>query len=241
MRLDQPAQAAAFVADPDAALRNRDEPVLLDEWQEVPAVLGAVKRAVDDDSRPGRFLLTGSVRADLETVTWPGTGRLVRLRMFGFALFVAERVPAWAANHLGRLVKLPKRYVVDASLMAASLDVTADTVLASGDLLGRAIDTFVVAQLRPEVALSQRTRLYHARTKAGREAVDVVVELPGGKLVGIEIKATAAPTSNDARHLRWLRAEHASRFVAGVVLHTGPDVIVLDDDIFAVPICAFWG
>jgi hypothetical protein len=25
------------------------------------------------------------------------------------------------------------------------------------------------------------------------------------------------------------------------VLHTGPDVIELDDDIFAVPICAFWG
>ena len=54
VRLDQPAQAAAFRADPDAALRERDEPVLLDEWQETPNVLGAVKRAVDDDPRPGR-------------------------------------------------------------------------------------------------------------------------------------------------------------------------------------------
>jgi hypothetical protein len=39
-----------------AALSAQPEPVLLDEWQAIPAVLGAVKRAVDDDPRPGRFL-----------------------------------------------------------------------------------------------------------------------------------------------------------------------------------------
>lgn len=48
-------------ANPDAALRDRAEPLLIDEWQAAPAVLGAVKRAVDVDPRPGRFLLTGSV------------------------------------------------------------------------------------------------------------------------------------------------------------------------------------
>ena len=36
VRLDQPAQAAAFRADPDGVLRDRVEPILLDEWQEVP-------------------------------------------------------------------------------------------------------------------------------------------------------------------------------------------------------------
>ena len=46
------------------------EPVLLDEWQAVPGVLGAVKRAVDTDPRPGRFLVTGSVRA--ATIRWTG-------------------------------------------------------------------------------------------------------------------------------------------------------------------------
>jgi len=83
VRLDVPAQAAAFRADPDAALRSFPEPLLLDEWQEVPEVLGAVKRAVDSDGRPGRFLLTGSVRADLESQAWPVTGRAVRLNMYG--------------------------------------------------------------------------------------------------------------------------------------------------------------
>lgn len=151
-------------------------------------------------------------------------------------------MPAWAANHLDRLTKSAKRYVVDTSLMAAALGAEADTILASDDLLGRTIDSFVMAQLRPELALSpRRVRLYHARTKGGREEVDIVAELPGGRLVGLEIKATASPGSGDARHLRWLRDNNQGRFVAGVVPHNGPDVIQLDETIFAVPICAFWG
>jgi uncharacterized protein len=79
VRLDRPGEAAAFRADPDAALAARETPLLIDEWQVVPEVLGAVKRAVDDAPRPGRFVITGSVRADLDDQTWPGTGRIVRI------------------------------------------------------------------------------------------------------------------------------------------------------------------
>ncbi len=86
VRLDVEAQARAFQADPDVALRALPTPALLDEWQAVPGVLGAVKRAVDDEAGAGRFLLTGSVRADLDAQTWPGTGRLVRVQMYGLAV-----------------------------------------------------------------------------------------------------------------------------------------------------------
>jgi uncharacterized protein len=61
---------------------------VLDEWQVVPGVLGAVKRLVDQDPRPGRFLITGSVRASLFADTWPGTGRVLTVPMYG--LTVAE-------------------------------------------------------------------------------------------------------------------------------------------------------
>ena len=50
----------------DAARRDPEilvggsEPVTLDEVQREPAVLGAVKQAIDRERRPGRFLLTGS-------------------------------------------------------------------------------------------------------------------------------------------------------------------------------------
>ena len=81
IRLDEPREAAVVEADPDAALRDRAEPVLIDEWQLVPSVLGAVKRAVDAHPRPGRFIVTGSVRGRLDSPTWPGTGRLIQIDM----------------------------------------------------------------------------------------------------------------------------------------------------------------
>ena len=81
VRLDNEREAFPFEADPDAALRDRLEPVLLDEWQACPGVLVAVKRAVDAERRAGRFILTGSVRSDADPTLWPGTGRLIRVAM----------------------------------------------------------------------------------------------------------------------------------------------------------------
>lgn len=368
VRLDRPAAAAAFRADPDAALRIHAEPVLLDEWQEVPEVLGAVKRAVDADGRPGRFLLTGSVRAAQEAQMWPGTGRLVHAVMHGLTeaeiagrvgshgfldrlaeadsaafalpssrpdlvgyidlavrggfpevaltrrsrqwaetwmdsylaqlltrdaatvapgrdperlrryvealalntagtptdrtliqaagvsattaagydrlladLFVAETVPAWATNRLSRLTRAPKRYLVDSGLAASAAGLTTRSILDDGDLLGRFVDTFGTAQLRPEIALgSQRRRPYHVRTREGRQEIDLVVEV-NGSVLGIEFKASSAPSTGDARHLTWLRDQLGKRFLAGAVVHTGPDVFVLGDRVFAVPLCAMWG
>ncbi|WP_239405766.1 ATP-binding protein [Frankia sp. Cj3] len=366
LRLDDPAVATAVAANPDAALRRAREPVLLDEWQEVPEILGAVKRAVDDDPRPGRFLLTGSVEADFTTRQWPGTGRVVRLVLHGLtqreiarsvdqpglldlllnsdisqlgisgpppslddyvdqalrsgfpeaalnlsasgrlvwldsyidhvvnrdvlaageqrdpvrlrrylevlglstaglpaestvyqaaginqrtagaydrilaALYLTELVPAWATNRLNRLTKRAKRYLTDPALALAAARVDERSVLRDGDLLGRLIDTFVVAQLRPEVTLLHpHARLHHIRSRDGQE-VDVVIDLGGGEVIGIEIKASSAPTARDARHLMWLRDQLGPDFRAGVVFHTGPIPFDLDDRIWALPICALW-
>lgn len=82
-------------ADPDALLRGLPEPVLIDEWQLAPQVLGAVKRAVDTDPRPGRFIVTGSVRGDLDAETWPGTGRLLRIPVYGMTVAeIQGKLPA---------------------------------------------------------------------------------------------------------------------------------------------------
>jgi predicted AAA+ superfamily ATPase len=370
IRLNLPAHAAAFEADPDAALLGLDEPVLLDEWQAVPGVLGAVARSVNDNPGPGRFFLTGSVRAELEYSPWPGTGRLQRLPLYpltvreqrrlhdgrsfvdklvageslvaaavpvdlrgylelafagGFPqpalsldsprarmrwfdtylgdllshdveqveeprtrprdpvrlrryfeayalssagvcdhktiydaagirretadayedlltrLFVVEQVPGWSSNRLKRLVQRPKRYVIDPALLVHLLRLDANGVMRDGDLLGRVLDTFVAAQLRPEIDLSlERPRLHHLRTKDGRQEIDLLLELGGLRVIAIEVKASAAPTAADARHLAWLRDALGDRFVAGVVLHTGPRVFPLGERIVAAPISTLW-
>ena len=85
IRLDRPASADAVRADPDVALAAYDEPIVIDEWQLRPEILGAVKRAVDHRPEPGRFILTGSSAVDLTSVGWPATGRVVRVPVWGLS------------------------------------------------------------------------------------------------------------------------------------------------------------
>lgn len=86
-RFDDPAQASLARAEPARAVSG-NPPVLLDEWQRVPEVWDAVRRSVDSDPRPGRFLLTGSAAPE-SPETHSGAGRIVRLRLRPMSL--AER------------------------------------------------------------------------------------------------------------------------------------------------------
>jgi predicted AAA+ superfamily ATPase len=68
--------------DAEGYLRALTAPILLDEWQLAGTdLLWTVKRIVDDDPAPGRFLLTGSVEPASYGPTYPLTGRAVRLVM----------------------------------------------------------------------------------------------------------------------------------------------------------------
>ena len=83
-RLDTRAHRELAQADPTILLDN-DPPVLLDEWQYVPALWDAVRRWVDGDATPNRFLLTGSA-APAQAPTHSGAGRIVTVRMRPLAL-----------------------------------------------------------------------------------------------------------------------------------------------------------
>jgi len=58
--LDDVALMAAAQADPHGFVLHGSELMVIDEVQRVPALLQAVKKDVDDNPAPGRFLLTGS-------------------------------------------------------------------------------------------------------------------------------------------------------------------------------------
>jgi hypothetical protein len=67
--------------EPELLVRDAG-PLTLDEVQRAPQLLRAVKHAVDDDRRPGRFLLTGSANLLLmQQVSETLAGRAVYLRL----------------------------------------------------------------------------------------------------------------------------------------------------------------
>ncbi len=368
IRLDDPAQRLAVAENPDATLAAIPGSILIDEWQLVPEVLGAVKRAVDLGAPSGRFIITGSTRADLMAEGWPATGRILRLELWplsrreieghtrgasiidqliddawdditlpdlvpdingyldaamtgGFPsvvgprserfrrewlhgyvdqtvmrdallagperdprrlrrylqaiaantagivthktlfdsvdlnqrtaqaydgllelLHVTEQVPAWSNNRLNRLAHASKRYIVEPSLLGPLLNIDRRALIRNGDLIGRVIDTFVAAQLRAELGVAQnRTEMYHLRTGNGEHEIDLILEGPGGRIIGIEIKAASAPDAEAIKHLIWLRDRLGDQFAGGVLFHTGPRIFHPSERIIALPICALWG
>lgn len=339
--------------DPEALLGG-DDPLTLDEVQRLPGLLTAVKRAIDRDRRPGRFLLTGSAnlllmrqvseslagRASYLTL-WPMTrreqlglasagrwddllaapdnewrdllaagddldedwqalalrggfptpalelttpadraiwfdgyvrtylerdlqdlasisalpdfrrlmqaaclrvGQLLNQTELGRDVglpqptvhrwlnlletsYLLVRLPAYAANRTKRLVKSPRVYWADTGV-ALHLGATAP--------VGAHLENLVLHDLLAwRDARADRAELAYWRTTIGEE-VDFVIEA-GGKLLPIEVKATAKPRLADCAHLRTFRQEYGRKARAGLVLHTGRTVEWLTPDVLAVP------
>ncbi|MEI6452628.1 MAG: DUF4143 domain-containing protein, partial [Actinomycetes bacterium] len=105
---------------------------------------------------------------------------------------------------------------------------------------GPLLETFVVDELFRQQSFSEtRCTLSHFRTRSAGE-VGVVMEGPGGAIVGIEVKAADTATSADARGLMTLRDAAGERFVRGLVLYTGEHWLSLGDRIEAAPIASLW-
>ena len=152
-------------------------------------------------------------------------------------LMITQRVPAWAGNRIDRAVRLPKRYLTDPGLLGPLLRIDQRRVLRDGDLFGRVLDTLAAAQLRAESA----ARVVGAALFTyGRREVDLLIEARDGQMIAVEVKATAAPSAADARHLEWFAERAGSVFAAGIVLHTGPRFFQLAERIVAVPIASLW-
>jgi predicted AAA+ superfamily ATPase len=138
--LDDPARLALAKADPKRLL-EADPPILIDEWQRLPEVWDLVRRAVDSEATPGRYLLTGSASPD-GTGTHSGAGRIASIRMRPMSL--VERTGTDGSVSLGGLLQGGKPKLSGESEMG--LEDYANEIVASGfpamrDLSDRALRT----------------------------------------------------------------------------------------------------
>lgn len=165
-----------------------------------------------------------------------GSAYLARLA----TAFLVQLVPAWSVNLSAKVVRRPKLVVVDSGLAAGLIGATPARLATAPDLLGPLLETFVVNEVRAQVTWStHRPTLWHFRDRSGVE-VDLVLEHPDGRVVGIEVKATSTPTSQDFRGLRFLAERLGDRFAFGALLSLAPEATPLGPSLAALPIERLW-
>jgi hypothetical protein len=362
LTLDDDAVLAAATGDPAGFVRGLDQ-VVIDEVQRAPDLLRAIKRSIDQDRRPGRFLLTGSsnilmlprvadslagrmsvvtllpfsraevqrrkasflakavngtlVRAperlhgdglvqaalsggypemmrrrtpararawardylkaiverdvrdiaDVEKldrlprllrVLAEYAGHLANFQRIGGEnglddkttkkyvaileqLYLVQRVEPWFRNRLKRLVKTPKLHFLDSGLLAATAGLTLERVATDRARLGPLLETFVFAEVLKQIACSEDTwMVFHYRDK-DQDEVDFVIEHESGRIVGVEVKASATVRAADFKGLRKLAAATGRRFALGVVVYDGDTTVPFGDRLYAAPVSCVWG
>lgn len=101
VRLGRQREAAALRSDPAAVLRGQPKPILIDEWQLAPRCCRSSRNKLTLMHRQGSSWLPGLCEATSTLPMWPGTGRLVRLAMYGLTeRELAGRTDAatWVSN-----------------------------------------------------------------------------------------------------------------------------------------------
>lgn len=92
--LDDPTVLEAAQSDPAGFIRGLDR-AIIDEIQRAPDLLLAIKKTVDEDYRPGRFLLTGSANVlTLPRIADSLAGRMETIRMLPLARAEIEGRPS---------------------------------------------------------------------------------------------------------------------------------------------------
>lgn len=156
------------------------------------------------------------------------------------AAFLVELLPAWTGDPGRRLAHAPKVHIVDSGLAAWLMGTDLARLESRRELLGALLESFVVQEVRRQLDWSSLdARRTHYRSHDGRE-VDLVLEDRAGRIVGIEVKAAMTLRTDDMRGLRALAERSADRFVRGVLLYLGADVVPFGRSMLAMPVSAIW-
>jgi uncharacterized protein len=156
------------------------------------------------------------------------------------AAFLLWLVPAWSTNLSAKVVRRPKIMLPDSGLAAALLRLDAAAVDTRGGLFGPLLETFVANEVRKQVSWSDaRPVIGHFRDRGGFE-VDLVLEHPDGRIIGLEIKATSSPKPEDFRGLRLLADRLGDRFAYGAVLSASPDALPYGPKMAMLPVDVLW-
>lgn len=146
-------------------------------------------------------------------------------------LLLVRRLPPWHANIGKRLVRSPKVTVRDSGLVHALLGIEDGEALLGHPVAGASWEGFVVETLI--AASPEGTEVHFFRTAAGAE-IDLLLDLPGGRLWAVEIKRSAAPKIERGFHIACDDLGPERR----IVVHAGAEAFPMPHGVEAMPLRA---
>lgn len=158
-------------------------------------------------------------------------------RDFLARIWILDPVPAWdlTANPITRLAKSPKHQLADPALAATLLDLDAEALFDDPVMGSRLFESLAVLSLRVAGQV-HGLRAYHLRTQNGDHEIDLLLRGVGRRTLAFEIKLKTAVTSEDCRHLLWLRERLGAELTGCAVITAGTDAYTRPDGIYVIPL-----
>ncbi len=187
-------------------------------------------------ARTSQEIVLASLASELGMTARAVDGHLAQLA----DTFLIQLIPAWSTNLSSKVTRRPKLVMVDSGLAAHLVGATPSTLATPDGPLGPLLETFVAMELRKQLTWARvPVGLSHFRDRGGAE-VDLVLERGDGRVVGVEVKATSTPRSEDFRGLRLLEDRLGDRFAYGVVLCLAPEANPFGPKLAALPLDVLW-
>lgn len=222
----------AFFDNYVADIVNRDV-IQLSEIERAPQLRALIRLLA---ARSGQLLVPGTLAGEL------GLPQSTIARYIGLLeeVFLIKRIPAWSRNLSSRAVSTAKVAMVDSGIAANLLGQDSRGLARLDSPLGGLLEGFVTMEIARQLTWSDtRAELFHYRTKDKME-VDIVLEDRRGRVVAIDVKASATARPDDFAGINHLTARLGDDLIAGLVLYTGSETLAFGAKNRAVPIDAVW-
>jgi len=126
IHIGDPKSFALAESNPKIAL-DGEEPRLIDEWQDVPALWDLARHNIDFSKKRGRYIFTGSVAPPQKSIRHSGAGRFAPIKMRSMTLFESRD-----SNGSTSLRKLFKGEIPTSALSKIGYEETIDLICKGG-------------------------------------------------------------------------------------------------------------
>ncbi|MDR0502024.1 MAG: ATP-binding protein [Treponema sp.] len=239
---------------PEIALsRETDQSVWMDSYIDTILERDAVEFAKIRKPEYIYFLLAslsgrvGSLLNNDNVMNETGLNQITyeKYKSFCNAAYLTFEVQPWAKpNKLNkRFVKGKKLYFTDTNLLCFLLRRDIDEVQKKDpSLMGHLFENFIATEIAKSIsALPGKYYMSHFNPVRGEgKETDFVVEKDNGETIAIEVKLDSSLEEKDFKNIELCRDTIGSKFIKGIVLYTGEDLVPYGDKLWAVPVNYLW-